>query len=229
MSETYLLFLQAKSIIDMLLNDKTLVKKIQTFINTERALVSDDYVQSYFEIDDMISKKIKTEKTRIVIIKSDGSYFFDNTFEDFGVLGLQNHNNRPEVISSLNHFYGNSISLCNANKFPKRIKKMVLDGYGVALRSSSTNKKLQCYVAKTYSDKADPLSENVFTLRVSIPVDSSLLDKQSLQSNKERPRKIINKKQPKPWLKTGVVTQGDLIEAVNFILSSLLGSNPTVS
>lgn len=226
-----LLFWKAKLIIDRLLNDKTLVEKINKFINTERALVSNDYINSYLEVADIISNKIKTETIRIVIMKSDGAYFYDSTFDNFGVVGIQNHNSRPEVLSSLQHFYGNSVSSCYANKFPKQLKKMVLEGYGIALRSSSTNKKLQCYVAKTYSDNANPLSENVFTLRVSLPVDDGLvLGKRSLQSNNElvKPRKAPKKPKPKSWLTTGTVTQDNIIDVVTFQLASVIGSNPTV-
>jgi hypothetical protein len=222
-----LLFLKAKYIIDILLNDKNLVEKINKFINTERALVSDEYITSYLEVDDIISKKIKKETIRIVIMKSDGAYFYDSTFDNFGVVGIQNHNGRPEVLSSLQHFYGNSVSSCYANKFPKQLKKIVLEGYGIALRSSSTNKKLQCYVAKTYSDNANPLSENVFTLRVSLPVDD-ISGKRSLQSNKEleKPRKATKK--PASWSSTGIVNQKNSNEVVAFLLASVMGSNPKI-
>jgi len=230
-TKSTLLLLKSKFILDKILNDKDLVKKIQMFILTERALVSDDYINSYLEIDKYIASILETEKLdiRVAIIKSDGQYFFDNTYTNFGVVGIQNHNSRPEVLFSINHFYGNPVSSSNLNKYPTQLKKMVSQGYGLSVRSSSTNKKIQCYVAKVYSDDSLPLNENIFILRVSIPTTQT---QPLVPINKElvKSRKIIKKPPPQPpkWLKTGNIDISNVFEVTTFLLSSALGANASV-
>lgn len=87
-------------------------------------------------------------------------------------------------MESVNFLYGvdtiNKTALIN--KYPKKLRYMILAGYGIASRSSSTTKTIQSYVSKTYSDKGNPLNFNIFTLRVSINHDSS--DNNILPGNK---------------------------------------------
>jgi hypothetical protein len=75
---------------------------------------------------------------------------------------------------------------------------MILAGYGIASRSSSTTKIIQSYVSKTYSDKGNPLNVNIFTLRVSIKHDDSS-DNNIIPVNK----KISNNQKPN-WFTNGV-------------------------
>ena len=233
-TKSTLLFLKSKHILDQILNNKNLVKKIQMFISTERALVSDDYTKLYLDIDASISSILETEKrdVRVAIFKSDGQYFYDSTFENFGVVGLQNHNSRPEVISCINNFYGNPVSSSILNKYPKQLKKMVSQGYGLALRPSSTNKIVQCYVAKLYSDDSNPLYENIFTIRVSIPLIQVPITQTQPPINKElvKSRKIIKKPPPPPpaWIQTNNIDNSNVVEVVQFLLPAVIGANPSV-
>ena len=78
-------------------------------------------------------------------------------------------------MTSVNFLYGGDTINKTAliNKYPKKLRSMILAGYGIASRSSSTTKIIQSYVSKTYSDKGNPLNVNIFTLRVSIKHDDS--------------------------------------------------------
>jgi hypothetical protein len=170
-SKTINRFYRAKAIVDKILSDPNTVKKIQQFILTESGRGSEEYINTYSEVDDII-RQITPE--RVVIIKSDGQFYYDSNVDVYTASGIYNHNSRIEVIESLTYLYeGGDIINKTAliKKYPKKLSCMILAGYGIASRSSSTNKKIQSYVAKTYSDKGNPLNINIFTLRVSISHD----------------------------------------------------------
>lgn len=169
-SKTINRFYRAKSIVDKILSDPNTVKKIQQFILTERGRGSEEYINTYSEVNDII-RQITSE--RVVILKSDGQFYYDSNLDVYTATGVYNHNSRPEVMASVDFLYGGNTINKTAliKKYPKKLSCMILAGYGVASRSSSTNKKIQSYVAKTYSDKGNPLNINIFTLRVSISND----------------------------------------------------------
>lgn len=169
-SKTINRFSRAKYIVDKILSDKNTVKKIQQFILTERGRGSEEYINTYSEVNDII-RQITSE--RVVILKSDGQFYYDSNIDVYTATGVYNHNTRPEVMASVDFLYGGNTINKTAliKKYPKKLSCMILAGYGVASRSSSTSKTIQSYVAKTYSDKGNPLNFNIFTLRVSIKHD----------------------------------------------------------
>jgi hypothetical protein len=211
-SKTVNRFSRAKFIVDKILSDPNTVKKIQQFILTERGRGSDEYITTYSEVDDII-RQITPE--RVVLLKSDGQFYYDSGINVYDAVGVYNHNSRPEVMASVNFLYGGDTKNKTAliNKYPKKLRSMILAGYGIASRSSSTTKTIQSYVSKTYSDKGNPLNVNIFTLRVSIKHDDSS-DNNIIPVNK----KIIKQKDlvKKPiWFEDGVqFKSGDKIESV---------------
>jgi len=166
-------FVLAKFIIDKILSDPNTVKKIQQFIITERGRASKEYTRIYTEVHNII-RKITSE--RVVILKSDGQFYYDSGLTVHDAIGIYNHNSRPEVMESVKFLYGGDTINKKAlkNKYPKKLTRMILAGYGIASRSSSTTKTIQSYVSKTYSDKGNPLNSNIFTLRVSIKHDDTI-------------------------------------------------------
>ena len=180
-SKTINRFSRAKVIVDKILSDPNTVKKIQQFILTERGRGSEEYITTYSEVNDII-RKITSE--RVVILKSDGQFYYDSNIDAYTATGVYNHNTRPEVMASVDFLYGGNTINKTAliKKYPKKLSCMVLAGYGISSRSSSTTKTIQSYVSKTYSDKGNPLNFNIFTLRVSINHDSS--DNNILPGNK---------------------------------------------
>jgi len=166
-------YYKGKDIVDKILSDQDVVKKIQQFILTERGRGSDEYIKTYSQIDDIIRS---ITSNRVVILKSDGQFYYDSSLDVYAATIVFNHNNRPEVLESVNFLYGNKIVNKKAiiNNYPKELKSLIFAGYGIATRSSSTTKTIQSYVAKTFSDNMNPLNINVFTLRVSIKIDSNI-------------------------------------------------------
>jgi hypothetical protein len=195
-SKTINRFYRAKVIVDKILSDRNIVKKIQQFILTERGRGSEEYVTTYSEVDDII-RQITSE--RVVILKSDGQFYYDSGINVYDAVGVYNHNSRPEVMASVKFLYGGDTINKTAliNKYPKKLRSMILAGYGIASRSSSTTKTIQSYVSKTYSDKGNPLNVNIFTLRVSIKHDDSS-DNNIIPVNKKA---IIKKRD---WFENGV-------------------------
>jgi hypothetical protein len=88
---------------------------------------------------------------------------------------------------------------------------MILAGYGVATRSSSTTKTIQSYVSKTFSDKGNPLNSNIFTLRVSIKhdVDKKIKIKQQSLIDPVDPRLIEQPEWFDEWLRGGIEVPKD--------------------
>lgn len=204
-SKTINRFYRAKVIVDKILSDRNIVKKIQQFILTERGRGSEEYVTTYSEVDDII-RQITSE--RVVILKSDGQFYYDSGINVYDAVGVYNHNSRPEVMASVNFLYGGDTINKTAliNKYPKKLRSMILAGYGIASRSSSTTKIIQSYVSKTYSDKGNPLNVNIFTLRVSIKHDDSSDNNIIPVNNKIIKQKRLDK-QP-IWFKDGVEFKG---------------------
>jgi len=85
---------------------------------------------------------------------------------------------------------------------------MILAGYGIASRSSSTTKTIQSYVSKTYSDKGNPLNSNIFTLRVSIKHDTipgiRELKQQSIEESIENLERSWYESGPKKYKSNGI-------------------------
>jgi len=113
-------FVLAKFIIDKILSDPNTVKKIQQFIITERGRASTEYTDIYSEVHDIISK-ITSE--RVVILKSDGQFYYDSGLTVYDAIGVYNHNSRPEVMESVNFLYGGDTINKKAlkNKYPKKL------------------------------------------------------------------------------------------------------------
>jgi len=186
-SKTINRFYRAKAIVDKILSDPNTVKKIQQFILTERGRGSEEYINTYSEVDDII-RQITPE--RVVILKSDGQFYYDSGKKVYDAITVYNHNTRPEVMASVDFLYGGDTINKTAliKKYPKKLSCMILAGYGIASRSSSTTKTIQSYVSKTYSDKGNPLNSNIFTLRVSIKHD---IDKKIKQQRLVEPEEPI--------------------------------------
>jgi hypothetical protein len=240
-------YYKGKDIIDKILSDQDVVKKIQRFILTERGRGSKEYIETYSQIDHII-KSITSD--RIVILKSDGQFYYDSSLDFSAATIVFNHNTRPEVVESVNFLYGNKIVNKKAliNNYPKELKSLILAGYGIATRSSSTTKTIQSYVAKTFSDNMNPLNINVFTLRVSIKIDSNIpplntvVDTSNIVDIVEtvetvetvntgntfdtvnnkmiKPRKLIKK----PWYDNGPTNMEETMECVTYILNGTRGS-----
>lgn len=215
-------YYKGKDIIDKILSDQDIVKNIQRFILTERGRGSEEYIKTYSEIDDIV-RSITSE--RVVILKSDGQFYYDSNLDVYTATIVFNHNTRIEVFESVNFLYGNQIVNKRAliNNYPKELKSMILAGYGIATRSSSTTKTLQSYVAKTYSDNMNPLNINVFTVRVSIKIDSNIpLNTVNTVNNKMiKPRKVIRKPE---WYDNGPTNMEETMECATYILNGTRGS-----
>jgi hypothetical protein len=226
-------YYKGKDIIDKILSDQDVVKKIQQFILTERGRGSKEYISTYSKIDDII-KSITQE--RLVIIKSDGQFYYDSSLDVYTATIVFNHNSRPEVAESLNFLYGNKNVNKTAliNNYPKELKSLIFDGYGIATRSSSTTKTIQSYVAKTYSDDMNPLNIDIFTLRVSIPNNSNDGNDSNNDTplNKVNTRNKINNKTIKPrkvivkpeWYDNGPTNMEETMECATYILNGTRGS-----
>ena len=117
--------------------------------------------------------QFKKPGQRITIVAMDGSYMFSDSETETPetVKTIENHAGRIEFHTAKNHRYGAKVTEFDdeeKNRIPKALRKMMLKGYGVDSRRSSTTGKVESYVAKAFVKGKDfPNSQN-FLVRVSM-------------------------------------------------------------
>lgn len=160
-------FLDGKLIVDELLADADFVELAQNLILTKRG--SSEYNSLYTQLNSVVQG---ITSNRTIVVKSDGSLYYDSNLSSSDAILVENHNTRPEIMASVNFLWGNPMINKTAfpitNIYPLELSSMIAGGYGLADRLSSTSSKDEDYVAKTYSDTVSPLNPKVFTVRVSV-------------------------------------------------------------
>ena len=160
-------YLGCKLIVDELLDSITFVELAQNLILTKRG--SSQYNTLYTQLDTVV-KGITSQRT--VVVKSDGSFYYDSGLSSSQAILVENHNNRPEIMASVNFLWGNPMINKTAfpitNIYPLELGPTIAEGYGLANRFSSTSGLFEYNVAKTNSDTVSPLNAKVFTVRVSV-------------------------------------------------------------
>ena len=160
-------YLGGKLIVDKLLGNVDFLELAQNLILTKKG--SDEYNSLYTQLDTVV-KGITSERT--VVVKSDGSFYYDSSLSSSQAILVENHNSRPEVIASVNFLWGNPMINKTAfpitNIYPLELGPTIAEGYGLANRFSSTSGLFEYNVAKTHSDTVSPLNAKVFTIRVSV-------------------------------------------------------------
>jgi len=160
-------YLGCKLIVDELLDSITFVELAQYLILTKRG--SSQYNTLYTQLDTVV-KGITSQRT--IIVKSDGSFYYDSSLSSSQAILVENHNNRPEIMASVNFLWGNPMINKTAfpitNIYPLELGPTIAEGYGLANRFSSTSGLFEYNVAKTYSDFISPLNAKVLTVRVSV-------------------------------------------------------------
>jgi len=160
-------YLGGKLIVDELLADADFVELAQNLVLTKRG--SSEYNSLYTQLNAVV-KGITSERT--IVVKSDGSFYYDSNLSSSQAILVENHNSRPEIIASVNFLWGNPMINKTAfpitNIYPLELGPTISEGYGLANRFSSTSNLFEYNVAKTYSDTVSPLKSNIFTVRVSV-------------------------------------------------------------
>jgi len=160
-------YLGCKLIVDELLDSINFVELAQNLILTKRG--SSQYNSLYTQLDTVV-KGITSERT--IVVKSDGSFYYDSSLSSSQAILVENHNSRPEIMASVNFLWGNPMINKTAfpitNIYPLELGPTIAEGYGLANRFSSTSGLFEYNVAKTYSDTVSPLNAKVLTVRVSV-------------------------------------------------------------
>jgi hypothetical protein len=160
-------YLGGKLIVDELLDSISFVELAQNLILTKRG--SSQYNTLYTQLNTVV-QGITSERTVVVI--SDGSFYYDSNLSSSQAILVENHNNRPEIMASVNFLWGNPMINKTAfpitNIYPLELGPTIAEGYGLANRFSSTSDSFEYNVAKTHSDTVSPLNAKVFTVRVSV-------------------------------------------------------------
>jgi len=160
-------YLGGKLIVDELLDSISFVELAQNLILTKRG--SSQYNTLYTQLDTVV-KGITSERT--IVVKSDGSFYYDSSLSSSQAILVENHNSRPEIMASVNFLWGNPMINKTAfpitNIYPLELGPTIAEGYGLANRFSSTSGLFEYNVAKTYSDTVSPLNAKVLTVRVSV-------------------------------------------------------------
>lgn len=160
-------YLGGKFIVDELLADPSFLELAQNLILTKRG--SSQYNTLYTQLNTVV-QEITSERT--IVVKSDGSFYYDSSLSSSQAILVENHNNRPEIMASVNFLWGNPMINKTAfpitNIYPLELGPTIAEGYGLANRFSSTSNLFEYNVAKTHSDSLSPLNAKVFTLRVSV-------------------------------------------------------------
>lgn len=160
-------YLGGKLIVDELLADADFLELAQNLILTKRG--SSQYNTLYTQLNTVV-QGITSERT--VVVKSDGSFYYDSNLSSSQAILVENHNTRPEIMASVNFLWGNPMINKTAfpitNIYPLELGPTIAEGYGLANRLSSTSGFFEYNVAKTHSDSLSPLNAKVFTVRVSV-------------------------------------------------------------
>ena len=157
MSSTYL---SSKRIIDSLLANPQFVNLAKTIVNSIKG--SKTYLETYDELNVLLKSLGIT--VRVTIIKSDGLYSYINTRTPDDPVFNENQNTDIDVFSAINYAFGNPI--CNKKLYPLDLQSSVCSGYGFSSRHSSVIFKPQDFTSKTYKPTSNPLSTDVFTIRI---------------------------------------------------------------
>ena len=160
-------YLGGKLIVDELLDSINFVELAQNLVLTKRG--SSQYNTLYTQLNTVV-QGITSERT--VVVKSDGSFYYDSNLSSSQAILIENHNNRPEIMARVNFLWGNPMinktTFPITNIYPLELGSTIAEGYGLANRLSSTSDNLEYNVAKTHSDTVSPLNPKVFTVRVSV-------------------------------------------------------------
>jgi hypothetical protein len=161
-------YLLGKIEIDRLFTNNEFILLSEGIIKTKRG--SSEYNQLYNQITTLLQSL--NIKDRVVIIKIDGAFYYDSSLDSSKAILAENHNSRPEIMSTINFTWGNPMINKTAfpirNIYPLTLEPLVSGGYGMSTRISSITNSLEYYIAKVYSNTLSPLSPDLFTLRVSI-------------------------------------------------------------
>ena len=156
-------YIDCKNVIRKLFNNSTFVSLAQQLVILNKGTV--EYVATFNQISALLtSLGVSSLKYRVNIVKSGGSYWYANNQSIADVATTENHNTRPEIMTTVNNAWGNPVK--NVDFYPQYLRCMVSKGYGLAKRNSSTLQNNEEYVAKTYKNSHSPLDSTVFTLRV---------------------------------------------------------------
>ena len=160
-------YLGGKLIVDELLADPSFLELAQNLVLTRKG--SSQYNTLYTQLNTVV-QGITSERT--VVVKLDGSFYYDSNLSSSQAILVENHNSRPEIMASVNFLWGNPMINKTAfpitNIYPLELGPTIAEGYGLANRFSSTSNLFEYNVAKTHSDSLSPLNAKVFTLRVSV-------------------------------------------------------------
>jgi len=160
-------YLDGKLIVDELLANANFVELAQNLVLTKKG--SSEYNSLYTQLNAVVQG---ITSNRTVVVKSDGSFYYDSNLSSSQAILVENHNSRPEIMASVNFLWGNPMINKTAfpitNIYPLELGLTIAEGYGLANRLSSTSGNLEYNVAKTYSDSVSPLNAKVFTVRVSV-------------------------------------------------------------
>ena len=154
-------YLSSKRILDSLLANSQFVNLAKTLVNSDKGTVL--YETTYDEIDALLLS-LKVIKERINIIKSDGGFWYENKRPKYDPELSTNRNPNPEIFLALNYAFGNPI--CNKKLYPLELQSSICSGYAFCERRSSSRPFTSQYAAKTYKPTINPLSTDIFTLRV---------------------------------------------------------------
>ena len=168
MGESVNKYLFGKLEIDTLFKNEQFVLLSESIIITKRG--SSEYIQLYNQITALLQSLNIND--RVVIVKSDGAFYYDSTLDSSKAILVENHNSRPEIMATVNFTWGNPMINKTAfpirNIYPLTLEPLVSGGYGMSERISSTINLLEYNVAKVHSNTLSPLSAYLFTLRVSL-------------------------------------------------------------
>ena len=161
----------AKKVLDQILKDSWAKDAASALV--EKGKKSPDFAAAFATMTAALAK-FKKPGQRIAIVAPDGSYVHSDgdTETPETVKAVENHAGRNEFQTAKNHRFGAKVKDFDdeeKKRIPKALRKMMLKGYGVDSRRSSTTGKVESYVAKVFIRKGDdfPNSKN-FMIRVSV-------------------------------------------------------------
>jgi len=153
-------YLSSKRIIDSLLANPQFVNLAKILVNSDKG--TPKYLETYDALNAFLKSLGIT--VRVIIIKSDGGWWYANGHTPDSPILNTNLNTRPEVFLAVNYAFGNPI--CNKKLYPLELQSSVCSGYGFATRQNSVLRVPSQFTAKTYKPTSSPLSTDVFTLSI---------------------------------------------------------------
>jgi hypothetical protein len=152
-------YLSSKKIIDSLLANSKFVNLAKILVNSDKGTPT--YLETYDALNALLISLGITE--RLVIQKSDGITWYSNLYKPDELFN-ESYNTRPDIFSAINYAFGNPI--CNKKLYPLELQSSICSGYGFATRAGNERSVTIEITAKTYKPSSNPLSTDVFTLRV---------------------------------------------------------------